>query len=48
MHAQKSNNAQVSFLTIMFLVFCKQLENKSFILDTKALLNMQIQKMLKS
>lgn len=48
MHAQKSNNVQVSFLTIMFLVFRKQLENKSFILDTKALLNMQIQKMLKS
>lgn len=40
MHAHKPNNAQLSFVTIMFLVFYKQLGNKSFMLDTKALPNM--------
>lgn len=40
MHAQKSNNTQASSVSVMFLVFYKQLGNKSFMLDTKALANM--------
>lgn len=47
MYAQKPNNAQISFVTIMFLVFYKQLGNKRFMLDTKTLDNMQIHSMFK-